>query len=185
MISIHKSFSKTELLELINELKLPIIFSFADNKKDIHDKFNELCRLYPILTIDTNFYKICNMVDLKIYLSSSNPKKILTVKEKNNIMVICRHIINYCKSGKNLDCSIYYNHVKDIEDDLNHIKMFGDIPSVRRTCTYYNKSLPIKDRYIPLISPQMQKILNEKKKSSTLLLSNLKINNTKIKIYFD
>ena len=140
MISIHKSFSKTELLELINELKLPIIFSFADNKKDIHDKFNELCRLYPILTIE---------------------------------------------AGKNLDCSIYYNHVKDIEDDLNHIKMFGHIPSVRRTCTYYNKSLPIKDRYIPLISPQMQKILNEKKKSSTLLLSNLKINNTKIKIYFD
>ena len=139
---IHKSHSKNDLIELIIVLELKIVYSHADNKKDIH--------------------KIKNYNDLKNYLKQQNPKKILSVKEKNDIMTICKHIIHYCKQGYIMNNSLYYNEIKQIEDDMDYIKQFGDIPSVRRCCKLMNKQRKVQDYYQPIISPQVQKLLNDK-----------------------
>jgi hypothetical protein len=56
-------------------------------------------------------------------------------------MQICKNIINYCKGGYNIDNCDIYNNIKDISDDLDYIKQFGDIPSVRRACKLISKSL--------------------------------------------
>ena len=35
---IHKSHSKNDLIDIINHLGLPVVFSHQDNKKNIQDK---------------------------------------------------------------------------------------------------------------------------------------------------
>ena len=36
---IHKTHSRMDLIDIINTLDIPIIFSHVDNKKSIHEKF--------------------------------------------------------------------------------------------------------------------------------------------------
>jgi len=40
---IHKSHSKLDLLEIINDLDLKIVHSHQDNKKDIQEKLKKFC----------------------------------------------------------------------------------------------------------------------------------------------
>lgn len=161
---IHKTHSKNDLIDLINTLHLKIVFSHVDIKKNIHDKFYELLQNKTLQKpfLSENVYHIKNYSDLKNYLRKPNPKKYLSVKEKADIMKICKCIINYCVSGYDLEYSFKYNNVKDIEDDMHYIKQFGDIPSVRRCCKLMNKYLTPENHYIPIVSPQVQKQLNER-----------------------
>jgi len=64
---IHKSFSKTDLIDIINTLNLKIVFSHQDNKKDIQNKIVEFLSK-PIPKIEKNFYHIENKDGLIIYL---------------------------------------------------------------------------------------------------------------------
>ena len=104
---IDKSFSKTDLIDLINDLNLPVVHSHQDNKKDIQDKF--IKSLNEKLDIPENFYKIKTKDDLIDYIQKKNPKKILSIKEKQNVMRICKKIIQYCKSNYDLENTEYNN----------------------------------------------------------------------------
>ena len=55
---IHKSHSKTDLIDLINHINLRVVFSHQDNKRNIQDKLYELLETQFI--IETNFYNIIN-----------------------------------------------------------------------------------------------------------------------------
>ena len=66
MNTIHKSHSKNDLIDIINHLNLPIIFSHQDNKKDIQDKFKNL--LSEKFEIKDNYYNIKNKDGLKKYI---------------------------------------------------------------------------------------------------------------------
>lgn len=181
---IEKSHSKADLIDLINLLELKVVFSHQDNKKDIQDKLIEL--LESDILIKKNYYKIENKEGLINFLTKKNPKKILSIKEKNDVMQICKNIINYCKGGYSIDSCDVYNNIKDISDDLDYIKQFGDIPSVRRACKLI-KLCPVlgMNDYNPLISPQVQKRLDEKKKVKTIQYATLKIKREKIILKFD
>ena len=157
---IHKSHSKTDLIDLINDIGLPIVFSHQDNKRDIQAKYEEV--LLKKFDFKPNFYKIENIDGLKNYLENTNPKKTLSIKEKQNVMMICKHIINYCKNGYDINIS-KYESPKDLQDDMDFIKQFGDIPSVRRCCKLMNDDFHFGGvNFKPYISPQTQKILDEK-----------------------
>jgi hypothetical protein len=170
---IHKSHSKTDLIDLINHLNIKIVFSHQDNKKDIQDKLIET--LKGSIKIEKNFYNIENKDGLIQYLINKNSKKILTIKEKNNVMMLCKHIIQYCKNNYDLEFTKYDN-VKELQDDLDFIKQFGDIPSVRRCCRLMNNDPKFKGTtFTPLISPQVKKELDDKKVVKKTHLYNLKI----------
>lgn len=170
---IHKSHSKTDLIDLINHLNLKIVFSHQDNKKDIQDKIVE--SLKGSIKIEKNFYNIENKDGLIQYLINKNSKKILTIKEKNNVMMLCKHIIQYCKNNYDLEFTKYDN-AKELQDDLDFIKQFGDIPSVRRCCRLMNNDPKFTGiTFIPLISPQVKKELDEKKTTKTTFMYKLKI----------
>jgi hypothetical protein len=170
---IHKSFSKTDLIDLINNLGLKVVFSHQDNKKDLQNKLFKL--LEEKFEIKENFYNIQNKDGLIQYLTNVNPKKTLTIKEKNNVMMLCKHIIQYCKNNFDLDYTKYDN-VKELQDDMDFIKQFGDIPSVRRCCRLMNEDPKfIGYKFIPFISPQAQKELDDKKVIKTKSLAILKI----------
>jgi len=165
---IHKSHSKTDLIDLINDLLLDIHFSHQDNKKNLQDKFIEFMKTQ--FSIKKNFYNINDKDELIQYLKNPNPKKTLTIKEKNDVMMICKHIIQYCKNNFDLSLCKYKNY-QDLIDDMDYIKQFGDIPSVRRCCRLMNEDVKTGGvKFIPLISPQVQRDLDEKKtiKSRTL-----------------
>ena len=181
---IEKSHSKADLIDLINLLELNIVFSHQDNKKDIQDKLIEL--LESDILIKKNYYKIENKDGLVNFLTKKNPKKILSIKEKNHVMQISKNIINYCKGGYNLDSCLIYNNIKDISDDLDYIKQFGDIPSVRRACKLI-KQCPLlsMNDYNPLISPQVQKRLDEKKRVKNIQYASLKIKRGTIILKFN
>tara|TARA_R110000824_G_scaffold302606_3_gene490376 strand:- start:3162 stop:3728 length:567 start_codon:yes stop_codon:yes gene_type:complete len=174
MIIIHKTFSKTDLIDLINDLDLSVRFNHQDNKKNIQDKLLE-CLSKPINDINKNFYNIENKDGLLSYLQNQNPKKILNIKEKKGVMLICRHIIQYCKNKHNLKYCKYKN-LKDLQDDMDYIKQFGDIPSVRRSCRLMNQDPQFKHyKFNALISPQIQMELEEKKVIKNTEIYSLKI----------
>ena len=189
---IHKTHSKNDLIDLINTLNIKIVFSHVDIKKDIHDKFIELLnqknndkQSYNNKISFPNVYNIKNYNDLKCYLKNKNPKKILSTKEKNDIMKICKNIINYCNNGYELDNSPRYNDIQEIYDDMDYIKQFGDIPSVRRCCKLINKNIKSQNHYIPILSPQMKKMLNDKQSTKQTYHKSLKIKSGDFKLYFD
>lgn len=184
---IHKSHSKTDIIELINNLDLKVVFSHQDNKKDIQNKLVEL--LCTPITIKPNFYNIENKDGLIHFLSNINPKKTLSIKEKNNVMILCKHIIQYCKNNYDLEHS-KYNTLKELQDDMDYVKQFGDIPSVRRCCRLINNDPKFSGcKFTPLISPQAQKELDDKKTVNTKTLNILKIKRGTrehpIVVYFD
>ena len=158
---ICKTHSKTDLVELINTLNLPVINSHQDNKKSIQLKIVQA--LKKDIIFSSNCYNITNISELKAYLSNSNPKKSLNVKEKKDLMFICKKIIHYCQNGYCIYKS-QYNTEQEIIDDMNYIRQFGDLPSVRRACRLMNENVMSKIRYEPLISPQVKKQLEEKDK---------------------
>jgi len=185
-MTICKTHSKRDLIDLINTLNLKIVFSHVDVKRDIHDKLIELLHqnnndkiLYP------NVYKIKNYNDLKCYLKNKNPKKILSTQEKSDIMKICKNIIDYCNNGYDTENSIRYNNITEIHDDMNYIKQFGDIPSVRRCCKLINQQMKLDEHFIPVLSPQMQKIINDKQSAKQTYHKCLKSKNKKVLLYFD
>ena len=152
-MNIHKSHSKLDLLEIINDLDLKIVHSHQDNKKDIQQKLKNFCeKEEDFIFKKDNIYHIKNYYDLKCYLININPKKKISIKEKKQVMFIAKQIINYCLHGKVLEWSHYYNDHRQIKDDLDYIKQFGDIPSVRRACNLMNMTLTPQDHFHPLIS---------------------------------
>ena len=163
MIPIDKTHSKTDLTDLINDLNLPIVFSHQDNKADIQNKLISLLRNKRI-HIPDNFYGIKSKDDLILYLKNHNPKKMLSIKEKSNVMKICKSIIQYCKNDFDITYC-HYNTQKEIEDDMDYVKQFGDISSVRRCCRLLRNDVKMCGKiFKPLISPQLQKDLDEKNK---------------------
>ncbi len=186
-LSIEKSHSKNDLIDLINTLDLRVVFSHQDNKKSIQDKLIELMqnreKQTPFQT--DNVYKIHGYADLRMYLKSKNPKKSLSVKEKGDIMRICKHIISYCNLGYNVNLSNHYNTKQGIIDDMNYIKAYGDIPSVRRACKLINKYEKIEDRFVPIISPQVQRKLQDKVYTQQTIAGKLQIKRGEIIVNFD
>jgi len=170
---IEKSHSKTDLIDLINDLNLPIVHSHQDNKADIQNKFKEC--ITQNFNISDNFYNIKTKEDLISYLENKNPKKTLTIKEKQNVMLICKKIIQYCKSDFDLTITDYKDQ-KELIDDMDYIKQFGDIPSARRCCRLINQDPKMAGlQFNPLISPQVQKDLDQKKKTKKVISYKLTI----------
>jgi hypothetical protein len=161
-MSIHKSFSKNDMIDIINNLHLSIVFSHADSKATLQNKINKYIDENINNKINNNYYDIYNVRQLKLYLKNKNPKKSLSVKDKQNIMNICKNIINYINCGCIVEVCLCYKNKQEIEDDMLYILQYGDIPSVRRVCRLMNKTRPLKDHYAPVISPQVKKQLDEK-----------------------
>ena len=171
---INKTHSKQELVEVINELNLKIVHSHQDNKRDIQEKILQLLKDNKKLEIKDNFYGINDRNDFVCFLQNPNPKKSLNIKEKNALMSICKSIIHYSKNDFDLSAT-EFNSIQEIIDDMDYLKQFGDIPSVRRCCRLLMNDPKIKQNFIPLISPNIQKNLNEKDKKKQVILPKLVI----------
>ena len=107
MIIIHKSHSKTDLIDLINYLGLNIIFNHSNNKKELHQKMNDFLETTTDSFFQANHFNLDTPGHLKGYLIRANPKKTLSIKEKQDVMgiSICPPIIKIPKLSL-MTCSI-------------------------------------------------------------------------------
>ena len=182
--TIDKSHSKTDLIDIINSINLPIIFSHQHNKRNIQEKIEELFESKEELSFEPNHYNINTIKDLQIYVSNPNPKKVLSVKDKATVMSICREICKYCKNKYIIEKTNYKN-ITDLHDDMRYIIMYGDLPSVRRAAKLMNKNIEKIQEWIPIISPQVKKQLIEKEKSKNIFSFGLKCEKGNYILKFD
>ena len=182
--AIDKSHSKNDLIDIINTIDVPIVFSHANNKRDIQDKLMELFELNIPIVFQPNVYKIQTLKDLRIYVSNPNPKKIFSVKDKQTIMLICKEIVKFCNNNYILS-KTNYKTIRDLEDDMLYIIQFGDLPSVRRVCRLMNDNVQKSQIWTPIISPPVKKVLDEKEKSKQINPSSIIINKGHYNIIFD
>ncbi len=181
---IDKSHSKTDLINIINSVGVPIVFSHECNKKMIQDKLTELFKENKNLIFDENVYNIHSLKELRIYISNPNPKKTITVKEKQVIMNICKEIVKYCKNKYLIEKS-NYKTIKDLDDDMRWITQYGDLPSVRRVCKLMNDNIQKSQQWNPIISPQIKQILDDKEKSKNTPCFGIRVATGNFNLHFD
>lgn len=159
---IHKSHSKQELIDIINDLQISNIeLSHSDTKSDTHAKIETYMEDNPTDKYLDNVYRINDAHDLRVYLNNQNPKKNLSVKEKAVVMGICKEITRFAKSNYIVE-NTRYASMKELEDDMMYITQYGDLPSVRRSVKLMNDNIQRSRHWTCVISPQVKKVIDEK-----------------------
>ena len=133
---------------------------------------------------DTNYYLFYNLIELKDYLSQCNPKKLLSIKEKSQIILHCKELQQYIRNGYNIDYSVFDSE-EEIHELCKYIEPFGDIPSVRKALWKLNKHPLKKYNYEPKISKQTQAELDRRELLKVKYPKKLSINKGSFYVNFD
>jgi|DEB0MinimDraft_6_1074348.scaffolds.fasta_scaffold00456_2 hypothetical protein len=164
---IHKSHSKKDLLGYVKEFQICLGVSIKNNKYEVATSLWDMLSKIDYLFIDPdNSLQIRDITELRKFLTSPNPKKNISIKEKNDEILRAKKIIHYCDNNYNINNSLFTSRrILYEEAKLNAIH--GDIPIVRKA----NKKLmedPFKLYNIKCtISPLVQRDLDIKKKLNT------------------
>tara|TARA_R100000541_G_scaffold12646_1_gene21136 strand:+ start:285 stop:788 length:504 start_codon:yes stop_codon:yes gene_type:complete len=161
--------------------------------KDIHSTFTkkDLCKIIEKYNIDINIKnsrsEICKELLKYIetynleYLYETNIFKKLSIKEKDEVILIAKKIKSYVLSGCDNNKSLYNNTDEVIADGI-YISQYGDISSVRKAITLLNESLDIKINLN--ISEKVQKVLNEKNQIKKDSVPKLQVKQGKFYVHF-
>ena len=141
-MKIHPSYSKKDLVKIINKLDLDIDTSLT--------RF-DIVRIFKQEDIIVNY----NLH----YLYDENKERPLTIKEKNDIILKAKQINSLNKNGFNLDKSLFNDDEEVIKTAL-YISNHGDISSVRRAINFINEHY--KKNIICKLSKDVKKELDTK-----------------------
>ena len=180
----HKSHSRRDLIEIIKLFKLPIEDAEDYNKKDLIEKLVLAVNTIDNIIPDEYYFGIESVQELKEYLIKPNQKKVLSIKDKNDLMITAKLIISFCKGGYCVNIS-YFNSVDEIYSEARRISQFGDIPSIRRMCFMLNKNPNSNEMIYPIISKKVQRELEVKKLTSRKIHYSLSIIKGKHIVSFD
>ncbi len=155
---IHKSFSKKDLLKIIDEFKIIIGVNESHTKLCVATTLWELLFSMQYLEIPTdNSLLVKDLPGLRNYLKNPNPRKPYSVKDRDRYIMTAKKINHYCENGYDINKSIYTD-ILQIYNDADEISKYGDIPIVRKTIAKLMKD--INRPY--LIKPQVsQHILHD------------------------
>ena len=149
------------MISMIEHLPLPIMVAKSDMKDDLKKKFVQVIETEKTLHFTSLKYpEITNITELLCYLKLDNPRRRMTSKEKDNIIALSKKIIHYCDMDYHLELSDY-SHIQDITDDVNYIRQYGDLLSVRKACERYNLQGGIV-RLEPILSVEKREQLKRK-----------------------
>ena len=138
--SIHSTFTKKDLTKIIEKHNLNI---------NPNLNRNNICK---------ELLKYVKEYNLE-YLFEENQFKKLSIKEKDNVILIAKKIKSFVKCGLDINKNLYSDLDNAISDAI-YIGQYADISSVRKADTCLNKALNIE---IPMIiSDNVKKILEEK-----------------------
>jgi len=183
-MKIHTSHSRKELIQIIQQFKIDI-----PNCNDLPKKEIQILLSNKLLEIDEineeeEYFFVKDKNELVEYLSKPNQSKILTIKEKDNVMLTAKRIISYCKNSYFLT-PYNYETFEDLLKEAEYISKFGDIPSCRRAINMLNND-PKLDYKIPIvISKRVKKELEKKEKLKLNSIPKATIKTGKFIVYFD
>ncbi len=143
-MKIHESHSKRDILNYLEKNRINISSLEKLNKRTLINKIEN------------------DEIDINVdYLTDKNQMKSLSVKDRNDIMMTCKEIISLCNNGFNIKKSLFKNE-EHVKKNAEYIADYGDIPSVRRAIRILNQNSNFKIKC--KISPDVQELLNKKKK---------------------
>lgn len=180
---IHKSHSKNEICKLIDLLGISI-----NNPKQYRKV--ELSALFLHELGELDFIKpsvhlpFTNVIELKHYLTNSNPNKLLTIKEKGNVIHICKKIKHFCRNNYCIKFTDYSN-IKELYKDAHYIKNYGAIPSVRKALKELNQNPHKPETINPIIPDHIKKELDIKMKLKAKNKFLFEIKKGEFKVTFD
>jgi len=167
MLVIHKSFTRNDLIGIIDDLPLPICISKSDYKDDIKKKiYGAIEHDKSMVFTSLKYPEIRNITELLCYLKNENPKRRMSSKEKDNIIAISKKIIHYCDVDYRIEYSDYETQ-QEVVDDVNYIRQYGDLLSVRKACEKYNLQGGIV-KLEPVLSLEKKEQLRKKKLKRTV-----------------
>tara|TARA_R110000824_G_scaffold149403_5_gene319707 strand:- start:572 stop:1123 length:552 start_codon:yes stop_codon:yes gene_type:complete len=149
---IHKSHTRKDLVEVIEEFELWDIDDYSDMSKEqlTNELWDYLKKLNKVKQPD-NFF-IQDLEDLKKYLIKPSPRQVVSEKTKIVIMDKVRNIVYYAKHTGYFISGSNYTSLEDIQADATYISKYGDMTSVRRALRYYNADMSNPVKVDPVIS---------------------------------
>ncbi len=133
---IHKTFSVSELIDIIEIFQMDIPEYYDYYKEDLILYMEIYIQSHKPLTFKNGYFNFKNHYELVDYLQSPNSRFKLTIEKKREINTIAKKVLNYCKSYRIDDFESHFNLA-------NSISLYGDLPSVRKAIIainrYYNK----------------------------------------------
>ena len=163
-MEIHSSHSKKELVDIASVFALGIPDIVDLNKSELTKEMVFVLEALDEIPPDETYFFIKDKKELLDYLKNPNQSKLLTIKEKTEVMNTAKNLILYCRSNYFLARSGYYDFQQLYESALK-IAKYGDIPSVRRALTMLEQDPKMSGftKIEPVISKKTQKALKDKK----------------------
>ena len=183
-MKIHTSHSRKELIQIIQQFNIDIPNCIDLPKKEIQVLLaNKLLEIQEIDEEDEYFF-VKDKNELVEYLSKPNQSKILTIKEKDNVMLTAKKIISYCKNTYFLT-PYNYETFEDLLKEAEYIAKFGDIPSCRRAINMLNNDPKLDYNIDIVLSKRVKKDLQKKEKLKLNSIPKAVIKRGNFIVYFD
>ena len=182
--NIHQSHSRKELFDVIKMFKLPVTNKHDKNKKQLSEAIVQVIDFLDIIEPEQEYFFVDSKEQLIIYLKNQNPAKNLTIKEKDDVMIVAKKIIAYGRNNYYLMPSGYMD-TTHIHSDAKYISKFPEIPSVRRAVEIFNKDPKCREKIEIILPRRVKKQLERKKKVKQMNSIPLFIKRGKFIVTFD
>ena len=182
---IHKSFTKKDLIDIIQAYDIPIDDPKQYSKNELSITLTEILvnEDYQI-NYSSDYPEFFKNEDLIQYLSVPKSNEELNYKEKSEMIQKAKKLINYARNGYMISFTDYLSHDSIYQDGIivaNHC----DIPTCRRAVDELNKDPKIRNKIEKQISPKIMKTLQQKKINKDELEPKFKFKRGMYEIRFD
>tara|TARA_R110000868_G_scaffold17556_6_gene76782 strand:+ start:1933 stop:2490 length:558 start_codon:yes stop_codon:yes gene_type:complete len=162
-MKIHTSHSRKELIQIIQQFNIDITNCNDLPKKEIQILLSNKLIEMPDDSFkeEDEYFFVKDKTELLEYLAKPNQSKILTIKEKDNVMLTAKKIISYCKNSYYLT-PYNYETFEDLLKEAEYISKFGDIPSCRRAINMLNQDPKLDHKIEVVLSKRVKKELQKK-----------------------
>ena len=187
-VAIHKSHSKNDTLKLIRYLGIDLgkdVTSLrAWNKQELNTHLGEWVKIKGTFTNPHNYMCLHTKKELVDFLQHTNPKKMLTVKQKMDIMLLCKQINHYSDNNFSLKGSAFESK-EQVYVVAKCVAQHGDISTCRK-CIAKLMADPCKLRRIePTLSKIVRHELDQKQKLKTNYYTSLTCSRGRHVVTFD
>ena len=182
---IHKTFTKKDLLEIIQTYDIPIEDPKQYNKNDLSMTLTELLITEDYeISFSPDYPDFFKNEDLTEYLSLPKSNEELNYQEKSEMIQKAKKLINYARNGFMLSFTEYISH-DDLYQDGIIVANHCDIPTCRRAIDELNNDPKIRNKIEKQITPKIKKKLDQKKINKEELQPKFKFRRGHYEINFD
>jgi len=182
---IHKTFTKKDLIEIIQAYDIPIEDPKQYNKNDLSMNLTELLITEDFeINFSPDYPDFFKNEDLIEYLSLPKSNEELNYQEKSEMIQKAKKLINYARNGFMLSFTEYISH-DDLYQDGIIVANHCDIPTCRRAIDELNKDPKIRNKIEKQITPKVKKKLDQKKINKEELQPKFKFRRGIYEINFD